>query len=265
MSLVFASGFLIPQQVKMFHYFRDIAKQYPGALFPRVDVSSSVAVRANQLAEQIETAFPSGRIDIVAHSMGGLDARFLLSNNLRGLASRVATLSTIATPHRGSPVADVLAGPTPIGSQRLVYEIVKDAIARLGCPTGALRSLTTGDAMTFNQQCPDSKQVTYFAYAGRGPRSLPLRPSGWLVEKAGSTEDERQNDGLVSVASAQWPNNQLAEPAWAADHLAQVGYDLDHPASKPAFDYLGAIARVVERALAASGVNPVLEFAQRAP
>ena len=39
MSLVFASGFLIPQTLKRLAYFRDIAKLYPGALFPRVSLT----------------------------------------------------------------------------------------------------------------------------------------------------------------------------------------------------------------------------------
>ena len=265
MNLVFASGFLIPQRLKGLDYFRDVAKIYPDALFPHVDVGANVEVRANQLAAQIDAAFPNGRIHVIAHSMGGLDARFLLTHNLRGLVARIATLSTIATPHRGSPVADLLAGPTPLGPQRLVYDIIKDAMARMGYTIAGLASLTTGAAMTFNQQCPDASQVTYFSYAGCGPRSYALRAGGWLIERAASTGDERQNDGLVSVASAQWPGMRLAEPAWPADHLAEVGYDLDHPGAKPGFDYLGAIRRVVGRALAIEESGPVQQFAQRAP
>ena len=221
----------------------------------------SVELRANQLAEQIQAAFPQGRIDIVAHSMGGLDARFLASHNLRGLTGRIATVSMIATPHRGSPVADLLVGPTPLGPQRLVYEIVRDAMARQGYQVGGLVNLTSGAALNCNQQCPDIPGITYFAYAGCGPLSYAMRAGGWLVEKAGLTDDERQNDGLVSVASARWPGIQLAEPPWPADHLAEVGYDLDHPGSKPQFDYVTAIKRVVERALTVSVSGPLAAFA----
>ena len=50
-----------------------------------------------------------GDLHIIARtSMGGLDSRFLLSNNLLGLADRVVSLSTVSTPHRGSPVADLI-------------------------------------------------------------------------------------------------------------------------------------------------------------
>jgi len=249
MSLVFASGYLIPQRIKRLEYFRGVSERYPGALFPRVDLAASVEERANQLAEQIQRVFPEGRIDIIGHSMGGLDARFLLSHNLRGLAARVATLSTISTPHRGSPLADLVAGPTPLGPQRLAYETVKDLIARLGLDIGGLGSLTTRAAVQFNQECPDVPGIGYFAYAGCGPRCYFLRAGGWLIEKAASSADERENDGLVSVASAQWPGSRLAAPPWPADHLAEIGYDLDRAGAKPEFDYLRAIAQVVDRAL----------------
>jgi hypothetical protein len=65
------------------------------------------------------------------------------------------------------------------------------------------------------------------------------------------------------VASAQWPDNRLAEPPWPADHLAEVGYDLDHLASKPSFDSPAAIARIVQRAVAAD--VPERQFVQQAP
>ena len=265
MNLVFASGFLIPQRLKGLDYFRDVAKTYPGALFPRVELTGTVEARATQLAEQIEAAFPSGRIDIVAHSMGGLDVRFLLARNLRGLANRIATLSTIATPHRGSPVADLLVGPAPSGPQRLVYEIVRDTMSRQGYAVGGLANLTTGAAVAFNQQYADVAGVTYLAYAGCGPRSYALRAGSWVIERAASTPDERQNDGLVSVASAQWPGTQLAEPPWPTDHLGEVGYDLDRPGARPEFDHLGAIRRLVDRARAVTPAASPRQLAQGAP
>jgi len=264
MSLVFASGYLIPQRIKGLEYFRDVPERYPGALFPCVDLTASVEDRANQLAEQIDRAFPKGRIDIIGHSMGGLDARFLLSRNLRGLATRVATLSTISTPHRGTPLADLVLGPTPLGPRRLAYETVKDLIAHMSFDIGGLASLTTRAAVSFNQQCPDVPGARYFAYAGCGPRSYLLRTGGWLIEKAASCPDERENDGLVSVASAQWPGTLLAEPPWPADHLAEVGYDLDRAGAKPQFDYLRAITQVVNRALGSQAAVQTKELARGA-
>jgi triacylglycerol esterase/lipase EstA (alpha/beta hydrolase family) len=74
-----------------------------------------VQQRAEALAAQVAARFPNGKVHIIAHSMAGLDARYLLSHNLQSLANpgRVASLSTVATPHCGSPVADLLVGARP--------------------------------------------------------------------------------------------------------------------------------------------------------
>jgi len=88
MNLVFASGFLFPQKIVGENYFRDLPRKFPDALFPNVPVAGAVKVRAQKLAEQICKRFPDGEVHIIAHSMGGLDARYLLSQNLLGLANR---------------------------------------------------------------------------------------------------------------------------------------------------------------------------------
>src|ERR1700733_11820599 len=113
MSVVFAAGFLVPQQLAGLEYFRGAAAAFPGSLFPPVPALGGLSTRADDLAKQINTAFPIGPIHIVAHSMAGLDSRFLLSKNLFGLANpgRVASLSMISTPQRDSLIADLLAGP----------------------------------------------------------------------------------------------------------------------------------------------------------
>jgi triacylglycerol lipase len=91
MNLVFASGFFVPQAVLGKDYFRDLPPRYPDALFGKVSVLGSIADRAGEFAAAIAAKFPSGDIHIIAHSMGGLDSRFLLAN-LNNLASRVASL-----------------------------------------------------------------------------------------------------------------------------------------------------------------------------
>ena len=76
MSVVFAAGFLVPQQIAHQDYFRGIANAFPGAIFPNVPVAGTVVVRGNALAGQINALCPPGPIHIVAHSMAGLDSRF---------------------------------------------------------------------------------------------------------------------------------------------------------------------------------------------
>src|SRR6266568_4744432 len=116
MNLVFASGFFVPQHILGIDYFRGLKAHVEGnghqALFPEVPPLGTCEVRAEVLADAIQRAYPKGPVHIIAHSMGGLDSRTLIARNLDGLSSpgRVASLTTVSSPHRGSPVAEPRAG-----------------------------------------------------------------------------------------------------------------------------------------------------------
>src|SRR5229473_2491236 len=101
------------------HYFRKITDALSGvdAKFhtPRVPAAAPIAVRAEQLRALVDE-LPGERVNVIAHSMGGLDARYAISR--LGLRDRVASLVTIGTPHQGTPVADLGAGIVPAGVSR---------------------------------------------------------------------------------------------------------------------------------------------------
>jgi triacylglycerol lipase len=252
MNLVFASGFLVPQAVQGHDYFRDLPRKYPGALFPQVDALGSIAHRAAQLGAAISAKFPAGDIHIVAHSMGGLDSRYLLAKNLNNLAGRVASLSTVSTPHWGSPVADFLTGQA---APPLLSALAADAMAQVFAQfpalknnAGALSDLTTASARQFNHDVPATAGVSYYPYAANGNGSGVLSLTHRLIHLIGASPQEKDNDGVVSVASASWPG-ALVEPQWPTDHVGEIGYDLDTPDFKTTFPYLAALDRVVARAL----------------
>ncbi len=250
MGVVFAAGFLVPQHLVGKDYFRGAAAAFPGALFPDVPPVADVPTRANALAQKIHAAFPSGPIHIVAHSMAGLDSRFLLSNNLLGLADpgRVASLSTIATPHWGSPIADLLVGPEPsaLDPRWFIYQVQVQLAAELGQPVGGLGDLTSGYARDFNARYPSVPHVNYFSYAGSGMESFLLKGSHAYIELTGVTQDAKANDGLVSVQSASW--TPLVELPWPTDHLGEVGYNLSAPDLVSSFDHLAAYRRILSHA-----------------
>src|ERR1017187_2770711 len=169
-NLVLASGVLVPQRLAKLDYFKGLPALYPPetTLFAPVSPLGSVELRAQQLAERIARKFPAGAVHVIAHSMGGLDVRCLLAKNLSGLASggRVVSLSTIATPHHGSPVANLLLVGLEFPFQAILGQFV-DLEAH------ALIDLATGGAPGFREQDP-VPGVRYFAYAGAGPVSEPL-------------------------------------------------------------------------------------------
>jgi triacylglycerol lipase len=232
MQLVFASGFFVPQRLIGFEYFRGMRAAFPDALFPVVSPLASIAQRASALADAIQEAFPAGAIHVIAHSMGGLDTRMLLARNTHGLAApgRIAALSTISTPHRGSPIADLLVGPQPVGLdfRTLYYRLIETLAADIGLDIGALGELTSGFAATFNHDCPDVARVAYRSYAGGTQESIVLKPAHLYCEFVGTTDDERMNDGLVPLALIS------------------------------RFDHLAAIRQIVDRAAKAASAETTL-------
>jgi triacylglycerol lipase len=250
MNLVFASGVLVPQHIAGQDYFRGVRTVFPDALFPEVPPTASIDVRAKVLAEKVRGRFPTGPIHVVAHSMGGLDTRFALGKNLCGLADRdrVLALSTISTPHRGSPIADLLVSDKPDGPglRPFVYDLLKHALEHLNITISALGELTTGFLQTFNERHPDVGHVRYRSYAGSGVDSLILKPFHLYLKTLGETPDERTSDGIVSLASARW--GDFVEPTFDTDHFGEIGYSLNSPTLASRFDHLTAIRRIVERA-----------------
>jgi triacylglycerol lipase len=215
-------------------YFRGIAAHLETlgchAHAVRLAPGGSVPARARELVDAI-AALPHERIDLIAHSLGGLDARYALTH--LGLAKRVRSLVTVATPHRGSPIADLaLSGAMGWAAK---------AIRAFGLPLEAVEWLTTSALERFNREVLDVPGVRYACVVG-GVRnsdtrlSLPLIPAhAYLRRVAGA------NDGMVPVSSQYW-GETLAEIE--ADHFAQIGW---HVALRQPFDVNGLYAFVVAR------------------
>ena len=80
----------------------------------QIDAVGSVAGNAAQLKAEIEQFLRdtgAEKVNLIAHSKGGLDAKYMIEH--LGMAEKVASLTTLCTPHQGSPVASfVLKFPT---------------------------------------------------------------------------------------------------------------------------------------------------------
>lgn len=74
----------------------------------RVDAFGSVKTNAAQLKEEISALLAetgAEKVNIIAHSKGGLDAKYMIRE--LGMAEKTASLTTLCTPHRGSPIASL--------------------------------------------------------------------------------------------------------------------------------------------------------------
>ena len=81
-----------------------------------IDSFGCISNNANQLKEEILKILEiekTNKINIIAHSKGGLDAKYMISN--LGMEDCVASLTTLCTPHKGSPIAtNILKLPKPL-------------------------------------------------------------------------------------------------------------------------------------------------------
>ncbi len=216
------------------HYFRGIVKHLESlgchAHAVRLPPLASVPDRAKILVDKIN-ALPHERVDIIAHSLGGLDARYALAK--LGLATKVRALVTVGTPHHGTPLVDLFISG-PIG-------VARKALAALGLTTHALDWLSPTALARFNADVPNAPNVRYASVVGgireaSTPLSLALAPTHRYLRRVSGA-----NDGLVPIASQYW-GETLAEIE--ADHFEQVGWRIT---MRGTFDALGMYAFVVAR------------------
>jgi len=111
--IVLVHGFLGFDRVQMgawtfAHYFRSIPEMLRAAgnrvLLARLNPIGGIAERAAQLKTFLDAESPHEPVHLIGHSMGGLDCRHMISR--LGMASRVLSLTTLGTPHRGTAFAD---------------------------------------------------------------------------------------------------------------------------------------------------------------
>jgi len=168
---------------------------------PRLPWGQSIERRAGCLAEQLKKA--SGPLHLIAHSMGGLDARCYITH--MGGHKKTASLNTLATPHRGSTAAD--------HEMQIWYSPYRHL--------PAIADLTRAAMRQFNDRTPDHEDVIYRGYAAaRCIHELP-----WLTRRFGRliADNEGENDSQVSVVSALWGEYQNT---LKADHFELIGMNV---------------------------------------
>ncbi len=197
------------------------------AYAPNVAPYTTTRDRAEQWAQRLEHVLREARADevcLVAHSMGGLDARYLISR--MGWHEHVAALVTVATPHRGTSVASfTLDQPARVRAwiadlaDWMGVQVLEDATADF---LQAITELTPEHVRTrFNPATPDHPDVRYWSYAGRAGKGtdVPVNPF-LLLQNRRLYEREGVNDGYVSIESARWGTFLGTIDA---DHSRQIG------------------------------------------
>jgi len=176
--------------------------------FGNTEAYASVGTNAAILVDSIEKVLAetgAEKANIIAHSKGGIDARYAISS--LGLAEKTASLSTIATPHRGSKSLDFFCKfPKFLRKIICFFKNIRYRLAGDKKPDvyKVTQELSTKGMLPFNQENPDAEDVYYQSFTS-------------LMKHAGSDVFlcvpyciikiiEGENDGMVTPSSAEWAN-----------------------------------------------------------
>ncbi len=215
----------------------------------QVDAFNSSEVRGAQLQAFIVSVIAqtgAAKVNLICHSQGGFDCRYAANQ----IPDQVASVTTIATPHLGDPIADIAENdlPGPVQDAVNAFLNILGTTIDQGQQTQdaelALSLCSTAGAQAFTAKYPNAPQVDYYSIAGRSngvlgddvcstPTEAPfvsrwnayvdpvnplLSPTGTILSN--DVTPPPTNDGLVPVGSAKWGTFLGCIPA---DHLDEVG------------------------------------------
>ena len=177
--------------------------------------AASVADSAEELKQRIEeicNETDCEKVNIIAHSKGGLDIR----ETLRLCPEKIASVTTVNTPHRGCLFADFLLEKVPENMQEKIAKGYNAVAKKIGDKSpdflAAVRDLTAEKCEKFDKThpipenifCRSVGSVLTHPSGGKFPLNFTYRLAKYFDGK---------NDGLVSVSSCEWGGcHRLLEP-----------------------------------------------------
>jgi triacylglycerol lipase len=242
--IVLAHGLLgFKELLGTLEYFYQIpeALQSSGArvYVTQVTAVASSEVRGEQLLSQIETILAvtgAKKVNLIGHSQGGLDARYVAAVR----PDLVASVTTVATPHQGAELADYLLSLPPSG-QGVALNLLNavgtliDFASGVPSPQDALASLGTlssAGAAAFNAKYPQGVPTTrcgsgaasvggvqFYSWGGTGIFTNVLDLSDPILGVTGSVYHEA-NDGLVGQCSSHF--GTVLRDNYFYNHLDEV-------------------------------------------
>ena len=145
------------------------------------------------------------KVNIIAHSKGGLDARYAIS--CLDAAPYVASLTTVCTSHLGSSLIDIAIKKIPGSFLRRFAKGYNSMYKKLGDTEpdflSGISDLTTEQCALFNKEVIDSEDVLYSSVSSKMSSffssDFPLNVGYAILRRT-----DGDNDGFVSVKSSKW-------------------------------------------------------------
>jgi len=197
---------------KFFNYWGRIPKELitNGAevFYGEHQSAQSIAESAQEIADRINDIIDKegcDKVNIIAHSKGGLDSRYAISE--LGIASKVASLTTINTPHRGCKFAEQLLKITSSKLQNYISKTYNSTFKKLGDENPdfmeAVNDLTAASCERLNERLNMPEGIFCQSFGSRLNSALgakfPMNMSYNYVKRY-----DGNNDGLVGEDSFEW-------------------------------------------------------------
>ena len=199
---------------QLFNYWGRIPKELirngASIFYGHQQSAAPMEVIASELKKQILKIVEQEKcekVNIIAHSKGGLDARYMIS--CLGMEDYVGSLTTVCTPHRGSVLLDKILKITPDSVLQVFAKRYNAMYKKLGDPEpdfySGVHDLTTEQCEQFNQMAVNKEKVLYQSIASKMDSffsaGFPLNVGYAVLHYA-----EGENDGFVSIESSKWGN-----------------------------------------------------------
>jgi len=189
----------IPKELK-----RNGAEVYFGNQQSAASVADSGAEIAERIRE-ITKERDCGKVNVIAHSKGGLDIRWAIEKC--GIQDKVASVTTINTPHRGCEFADYLLEKIPAKVQKKIEAAYNRTMKKLGDKNpdfmAAVRDLTAKACTDRDRELEVPEGIFCQSVGSKLNKAsggkFPLNFTYSLVKYF-----DGPNDGLVSEKSFKW-------------------------------------------------------------
>lgn len=206
----------------------------------QVPALDSTVARGEALLPQVQAiAAIHGKVNLIGHSHGGPTARYIA----RVRPDLVASVTSVGSPHKGSPVADLIYG-SPAESLAAKLGNALGSLIDLLSGGGydqdlrsSLYSLTTQGSAEFNQFAPDGMPTTacgegapavngvrFYSWGGTGVLTNALDPSDVLLGTTSLAFGFNANDGLVGRCSSRF--GDVIRDNYFMNHLDEVNQAL---------------------------------------
>jgi triacylglycerol lipase len=250
--LVFANGMLGFNQIGPLNYWygipQDLTKNGAQVYVTKESALNSSDLRGEQLLEQVQNIVAitnSAKVNLIGHSHGGQSIRYVAAVQ----PQLVASATSVSTPHKGSPVADLIStfSQTVDSGNGPVTGLISTVVNGFGAVISALsgggdyqqdalagmESLSTAGAAAFNARFPDGVPLTacghgaavangirYYSWSGKKVLTNLFDPidAGLGLSSLGFMG--QANDGLVGPCSSHL--GQVIRDNYAMNHLDTV-------------------------------------------